>query len=258
MKPLTETPFLGWQIESEITNQLEAMQSQIDEQAALIEKQAALIKYYENQLLMAKRRMFGVSSEKTDIDVRQLNLFAEPAVVSLPDINETEEIKYTRKKRKGKREEDLSGLPVERIDYKLEGEKRKCPECGELRCDIGVSDIRRELRLTPAKVDVLEHAVHACACKNPECVEIGGGTPVIVKAESPKALIPGSLASASLVAHIVSQKYSNGMPLYRLEKGFLYDGVAISRQNMANWVIKSVELYLVLIYSMLVPFFKNL
>jgi hypothetical protein len=57
MKPLTETPLLGWQIESEITNQLETMQSQIDEQAALIEKQAALIKYYESQLLMAKRRM---------------------------------------------------------------------------------------------------------------------------------------------------------------------------------------------------------
>jgi hypothetical protein len=86
---------------------------------------------------------------------------------------------------------------------------------------------------------------------------MGGGTPIIIKAESPKALIPGSLASPSLAAHIISQKYSNGMPLYRLEKGFLYDGVVISRQNMANWAIKSVELYLVLIYSMLVSFFMK-
>jgi transposase len=72
--------------------------------------------------------------------------------------------------------------------------------------DIGVSDVRKELELIPAKVLVVEHAVHACVCKNPECVDIGGGTPIIVKAESPKALIPGSLASPSLVAHIILQK----------------------------------------------------
>jgi transposase len=237
--------------------EIESLRAQVSELTTTLSKMELLIKHYETQLLMAKRRQFGSSSEKTDIDIRQLNLFPEPDEVSLPDINETEEIKYTRKKRKGKREEDLSGLPVERVDYKLTGDERKCPDCGEFMCDIGVSDVRRELRLTPAKVDVVEHAVHACACKNPECVEIGGGTPIIIKAKSPKALIPGSLASPSLVAHIISQKYSNGMPLYRLEKGFQYDGVVISRQNMANWAIKSVELYLILIYSMLISFFMK-
>jgi transposase len=123
--------------------------------------------------------------------------------------------------------------------------------------DIGIADIRKELKLIPAKVVVVEHATHSYACKNPECVDTGDGTPIIVKAESPKALLPGSLASPSLVAHIISQKYSNGMPLYRLEKGFEYDGVVISRQNMANWAIKCVELYLILIYSMLKTFFMK-
>ena len=123
--------------------------------------------------------------------------------------------------------------------------------------DIGVGDVRKELKLNPATVTVVEHAVRSYACKNSECVEIGGGTPIIVKAESPKALIPGSLASPSLVAHIIAQKYSNGMPLYRLEKGFQFDGVVISRQNMTNWAIKSVDLYLVLIYSLLVSFFMK-
>lgn len=41
------------------------------------------------------------------------------------------------------------------------------------------------------------------------------------------------------------------MPLYRIEKGFRYDGVNISRQNMANWVIKCVQLYLISIYVLL-------
>jgi transposase len=258
------TPLLGWQIETAMESQIESMQTQIesmrtqiDEQAKLIAKQEVLIKYYENQLLLFKRRQFGASSEKTDIDASQLNLFSEPSEVNSLNTDETEEIKYTRKKRKGKREEDLSGLPVERIGYELTGEELNCSECGVAMRDIGVGDVRRELTLIPARVIVVEHATHSYACKNPECVDIGDGTPVIIKAKSPKALIPGSLASPSLVAHIITQKYSNGMPLYRLEKGFQYDGVLISRQNMANWAIKSVEMYLALIYSMLITFFMK-
>ena len=167
---------------------------------------------------------------------------------ALPSL-ETEDISYKRKKRVGKREEDLSGLPVERIDHELPEDKRGCPECGKPMKDIGV-DIRRELKLIPAKVVVVEHATHAYACHNAECQEISEGT-VMVKADAPKPLLNGSLASPSLVAHIAVQKYQNGMPLYRIEKGFQYDGVVISRQNMANWVIKCVELYLVSIYALL-------
>ena len=235
----------------------ESFQAQINALEALVSKQKALIEYYENQFLLLKRRQFGTSSEKSDIDVQQLNLFPDPTEVPLPTIDETEDIKYTRKKRKGKREEDLSGLPVERIDYKLSEEERGCPECGETMHDIGVGNVRKELTLIPAKVVVVEHATHSYACKNPECVEVGGGTPIIVKAESPAALIPGSLASPSLVAHIIVQKYSNGMPLYRIEKGFQYDGVVATRQNMSNWAIRCVNLYLILIYTMLKTFFMK-
>jgi transposase len=240
---------------SDYEQKIESLQTQINDLVSLVSKQGALIKYYENQLLLIKRRQFGTSSEKSDIDFQQLSFLPEPIEVNLSDANETVEIKYTRKKRKGKREEDLSGLPVERVDYGLSEEERKCPECGETMQDIGVGDIRKELKLIPAKVVVVEHAAHSYACKNSECVEIGGGTPVIVKAETSKALIPGSLASPSLLAHIIAQKYSNGMPLYRLEKGFQYDGVVVSRQNMANWVIKCAQLYLVLIYSMMITLF---
>jgi len=99
MKPISETPLPGWQIESEITNQqLEAMQSQIDEMAAVIEKQTALIKYYENQLLMFKRRQFGTSSERALTSESQLTLFdsaAEETAKAVPEL-ETEEISYKR------------------------------------------------------------------------------------------------------------------------------------------------------------------
>lgn len=205
-----------------------------------------LVKYYQNQLLSAKRRMFGTSSEQTNIDLRQLSLFANVDIIPPPE-PETQEITYKRRKNIGKREEDLSGLPVERVEYELKEAERACPECGETMRDIG-TDIRRELKLIPAKVVVVEHASHTYACRN--CERTGGHVP-FAKARAPKPLISGSLASPSLVAHIAFQKYSNGLPLYRLENGFRYDNVSISRQTMANWVIQCSEMYLEAIYGLL-------
>jgi transposase len=256
------TPLLGWQVESQITEALESMMAQIDEQAELIANQTKmitkmeiLIKYYEEQLLLMKRRQFGASSERTMIDMadfRQPSLFNEvesEADKALPEPEIGEAI-CKRKKRKGKREDDLSGLPVERVDYEIPEGDRGCPKCGDTMRDIGV-DVRRRLKLIPAQVVVEEEAIHGYACNNPEC-EGNNGSTVIIKADSPVPLISGSIASPSLVAHITMQKYSNGMPLYRVEKGFQYDGVEISRQTMSNWVIKCVDLYLVSIYSLMI------
>jgi len=247
-------PGLQQQIEM-LTARITEMSAQITELLAHNSKLQTLNEYYASQLLLLKRRQFGASSEKTIIytdEYRQMNLFNEAeaeADKALPE-PELEEITYSRKKRVGKREEDLSGLPVERIDHELPEEERHCPACDKIMRDIGV-DIRRSLKLIPAQVVVVEDATHTYACEN--CQENADHTPII-KAEAPAALLAGSLASPSLVAHIAHQKYSNGMPLYRLEKGFTFDGVNISRQTMANWVIKCVEIYLISIYLLLQTF----
>jgi transposase len=242
-------------IQSEqFADQLDAQSKRYEELLAAKDLQIAklekLVKHYEFQILLLKRRQFGVSSERTLANAEQLSLFSE---IEIPIVSlETEEITYSRKKRKGKREEDLSGLPVKRIDYELPENERSCTECGEVMNGIGV-EVRRELELIPAKVIVVEHATHTYACKSKDCPgTTENGSDVIVKADAPKPLLAGSLASPSLVAHIVTQKYANGMPLYRLEKGFSYDGVVISRQNMANWVIKCAEIYLFAFYMLLI------
>jgi len=242
---------LQQQIES-----LTALVAELAEQLAAKNSQIVnletLVKHYEWQILQAKRRQFGVSSGKTDYDIGQLSLFGEEEAEVPPEVFKTEEITYERRKRKGKREEDLSGLPVERVDHELPEDERGCPECGETVLDIGV-DIRRELKIIPAKVVVVEHATHAYACPN-KCLNENGNT-AIIKADSPAPLISGSLASASLVAHIAMQKYSSGLPLYRIERGFQYDGVTISRQTMSNWVIRCVNLYLISIYVLFKSYF---
>jgi len=216
---------------------------------ATIAKQAALIKWYEGQLLMFKRRQFGTSSERIEDGYRQMTILGDIEVPPPP--RSVEEVTVKRKKRIGKRAEDLAELPVVRIDHELDD--KNCPSCAAPMNDIGVK-LRHEIDIIPAQAIVKEHATHAYACPSIKCQE-EQGKQTVVTANAPAPLIAGSLATPSLVAHIAYQKYSHGLPLYRIEKGFQFDGINISRQCMANWVIKCVELYLVLIYNRLVAHF---
>ena len=83
----------------------------------IIAKQAALIEWYQTQFKLMKRRQFGASSEVTEPGFCQLTIFGEAAVA--PPQPETIEVTVKRKKRVGKRAEDLANLPVVRTDYEL-------------------------------------------------------------------------------------------------------------------------------------------
>jgi transposase/uncharacterized coiled-coil protein SlyX len=240
---------------SVMEQRIQTLEAIVTDQTAQITKLQTLIKYYEEQFALSQRRRFGSSSEQTPEQLRIENLFNEPEDQADPSLPEPtyEELTYTRKKRKGKRSDDLSGLPLERIDYELPESERTCPECGEIMHDIGVT-IRNELEIIPAKVIKKEHAVHAYACGG--CRKNNTQTP-IARAKAPAPLISGSLASPSAVAFISTQKYVNGIPLYRSEKGFIYDGVTLSRQTMSNWLVYCAQNYLAPIYSMLITFFRK-
>jgi transposase len=60
--------------------------------------------------------------------------------------------------------------------------------------------------------------------------------PTIVTARMPPQLLPGSYATASLLAHIASDKFCDGLPLYRQEDRFARLGATIHRSTMARWL----------------------
>ena len=67
-----------------------------------------------------------------------------------------------------------------------------------------------------------------------------------------KPLIPlmkHSLASASTVAYIMTQKYVDGLPLARQEKIWAREGISLSRTTMANWVIQCSQSWLKPLYK---------
>ncbi len=72
-----------------------------------------------------------------------------------------------------------------------------------------------------------------------------------MKAPHPTELLNNSIATASMVAAVMNAKYTNAMPLYRIEQEFERSDVNISRQVMANWMITCSERYLSLLYDRL-------
>ena len=204
------------------------------------------------QIILAKQDRFGRSSEKMN-DTSQIcflevdgNIvfFNEAEAVCNLEVDEPEDLALPvskQPKRKGKKEADLAGIPVKRIDHYMSD--------AELENEFGSDGwkqlpdaISKRYHFVPAKVEVEEHHIGVYASKSDGHM---------VKAEHPKGLLHGSLVSPSLAAAIINGKYVNAVPLYRLEQEFQRYGLKISRQNMANWCIRLGEEYLSVLYDYL-------
>lgn len=212
-----------------------------------MEKEAleAKLKWYEEQFRLSQQRRFGSSSEKTDSG--QLSLFNEAEDTTDTTVEEptVETITYKRKKQRGQREQKLENLPTETIEYRLSDEEQVCSCCGGNLHDMS-TEVRKELKIIPAQVKVVEHVRHVYSCRHCERHEIE--TP-IVTAKMPEPVFPGSLASPSAMAYTMTQKYVEGMPLYRQEKHLERFGVSIPRQTLANWMVYGAITWLELIYN---------
>jgi hypothetical protein len=70
----------------------------------------------------------------------------------------------------------------------------------------------------------------------------------VITAAVPADAFPESLASPSIVAYVMNQKFVEALPLYRQEQAFARNGIEISRQTLANWMIAGAD-WLTLIYD---------
>lgn len=205
----------------------------------------AKLTWYEEQFRLSKKKQFARSSEQSG--EKQLQIFNEAEVeadLTKPE-PELEEITYRRRKQQGQRQEKLKELPVEIIEYRLPSEEQVCPCCQGPLHEMS-TEVRQELKIIPAQVSVVKHVRHVYSCRRCEREETK--TPVIT-APMPKPALPGSLASPSAIAYIMTGKYVDGLPLYRQEQALARLGVEISRQTLANWMIKSAECWLEPLYA---------
>ena len=198
------------------------------------------------QLKILNSRMFGKSTEKSLAPSDQLSIYdfgfneAEDTVQGrLINEPEMETVVVHRKKRKGKRDEDLEGFEAVAVDHGLSDEElsKQFPE-GWYELD---DEVYRKLEVEPAVFTVVEHHIKVYKGRNGK----------IVKGRHPKEMLCNSIATPSLTAFIMNGKYVNAVPLYRQEQEFARNDVNISRQVMANWMITTSERYLSLVYDRL-------
>ena len=235
-----------------IVNLFLQLQDQNDKLSGEIQELNKKMEVLIEQVTLANKNRFGRSSEKM-MDTSQICFmevdgtivfFNEAEAVSDLDAEEpdTLENKPARKpKAVGKKEADIKDLPVNIINHYLTDEKLVA-EFGENGWKQLPDVISKRYRFIPAKVEIDEHHVGVYASKTDDR---------IIKADHPKALLHGSLVSPTIAAAIMNGKYVNAVPLYRLEQEFSRYGLTITRQNMANWMIRLGESYLAVLYDYL-------
>lgn len=225
---------------------IKELQNKCARQEQQIAELTVKLNWFEEQFRLSQQKKYGRSSEQTS-DQEQLQIFNEAeslADLSLPE-PEIEEIIYKRRKQKGHREAKLKDLPVEIIEYRLPVEEQVCLCCSHKLHEMS-TEIRQEVKVIPAQVSVVKHVRYVYACRRCEQENTKNS---IVTARMPAPVLPGSLASPSAIAHTMSQKYVEAMPLYRQAQAWALLGVELSRQTLANWVIQAAERWLLPLYE---------
>lgn len=214
----------------------------IAEKDAEIKQISGEYKFLKEQLLLSKKKIFGSSAEKIAEGYEQLNFFNEAEIERAPLLPEPkiEEITYTRKKKSKKKSfpEKYGDLPKEEIIVDIPAKEKICEKCGE-EMTLMRYEIRRELKIVPAKVSVVEYKRPVYVCRN---CDKNGTESNFKTAEAVPALIDHSIASPSIMAWVMHQKFCNAMPLYRQEQEFKRMGVKLNRSTLANWMIAGAKL----------------
>lgn len=203
----------------------------------------AEIKILKEQILILTERIYGRKSEKTNQLYEQLLLFKEKEdEATIPESKEEEITVPAHNRKKRGRKSIPENLP--RVDVVLDiDEADKACECGETKIRCG-EEICEKYDVIPPVFRVIRYIRPKYACRACEGVE--SEKPAVMIAPVPSTLIPKGNATAGLVAYIVTQKFIDALPLYRLEKILARHGVKIPRATLCNWVIMAAERCLIL------------
>src|SRR5258705_7606900 len=193
----------------------------------------------QKELLRYKKATYGPRADRlSDDELAQALLeFAEeleqkplPAE-SLPQ-GETEPEVRRVQRRKGRRAlANFENLPVSTHVYELTVEQRRCSCCGEQRQEIG-SEESWQIEYLPGHFERLQHVRKKYACLR---CEQAGENPQIEAAAKAETAIEKGFAGPGLLAFIVTSKFADYLPLYRLEDIFERQGFAISRATQSGW-----------------------
>ncbi len=184
----------------------------------------------EELLRLRRIQRFAASSEK----LHQLQLFDEAELeadmdallAQLPD-----DLPQTAEAKAKPRQRGFSAsLLRERIELTLSDEQKAGAS------KVFFTKVKEELQFIPAQLKVLE-------IWQEKAVFERDGEEVIIAANRPVHPLGKCIATPSLLGYIITSKYADGLPLYRLEQMFKRLGQEVSRTSMAHWIIRLDEVF---------------
>ena len=199
------------------------------------------IELLEEALRLSKIKRFAPSSEQSgqvslfdDAEVEatvEFDADTDEAVDEIEAIEEnvgSESTEPSQSKKKPGRKPFADHLPRVQIFITLSDEEK----AGAITTFF--SKVKEELDIIPAQVRVLEYMQEKAVFLEPVQDEMQRK---IVAATLPKHPVPGAMGSIDLMCYVLTCKYCDGLPLYRLENILARYGGELSRATLANWVI---------------------
>lgn len=185
------------------------------------------------ELAHLRRIRFGKKNEALSaLSPSQLSLFEESMLPDIAAIEvEIEQLDSTLKADTARSQRSRAGrqpLPdhLPRIEHRHEPASCQCGQCGRDLVKIR-EDITEQLDVEPARFFVHRHIRPQYACQSCETV---------IAEPVPPAVIDGGMAAPGLLAWVITNKYLNHLPLYRLEQIAAREQVTLSRSTLAEWV----------------------
>lgn len=226
------------ELEPELPTDPQTLRQLVVELLSALQEKDRRIGQLSSQLEALRRRIFGRSSEKLDPGQLALDLGAwlashpSEAAGAAPAPPPSEKEAAPRAAAHGRRRLP-EHLPRHRTEYHPAPGERVCRECcGDLK-RIG-EDVSEQLEYVPASVFVRVHARIKYACPKCQGNVVSGTLPV--------QPIGKGLPGPGLLAHVLTSKYNDHLPLNRLEGILQRQGVELSRSTLCDWVAASARL----------------
>lgn len=206
-----------------------ALQAENAQISATLRAHDHLIQMLRARIAKLRKQVFGQSSKKIEREIAQLELALEDLMVAtaessaappaeVPEESIAETGSNTAERPTRRRPRVSADTPRERREL---DPGSCCPDCGgDLRL-VG-EDVSEMLHLVAAQLKVVQIARLKKSCRRCERM---------VQHPAPSRPIPGSMAGAGLLAHVLVSKFDDHLPLYRQNEIFARMGADIPRQH---------------------------
>jgi transposase len=127
------------------------------------------------------------------------------------------------------------------VVHDLTEAERLCPCCGRPRTCIG-EQAAEQLDLEPARFFVLRTVKRTYACRHCDPAAVPAEQRLRTSGPPQVGPIAKGLCGPGLLAHVITAKYADHVPLHRLVGQVARSGVAIARATLGDWLAQAADL----------------